>query len=271
MIFSFSKGFIFFGLPKSGSTSLHYLLSRYGELVFSRVENGKHETCENTLRNCTDFFELYPFQKYLKFGVIREPASLVHSWYRVWSNPALANPAHPAHNRWLNGKSIGEFVDILEAEKLFNGPEQFYRMADGSLGVDYLIRLDRIKEDTAALEAVLPIKISDKLAATRFNPSYKGPAKSSATKLDPAMKQRIRDVFAEDMDLYESVDAINTRFLNSAWQCPDLTGAEKLFKTLYPKLYGTSAFDKRYNALKRLMPEKGLLLIQNIKKIFNNR
>jgi hypothetical protein len=271
MIFSFSKGFIFFGLPKSGSTSLHYLLSGYGELVFSRVENGKHETCENTLRNCTEFFDQYPFQNFLRFGVIREPASLVHSWYRVWSNPALANPSHPGHNRWLNGKSIGEFVDILEAEQLFNGPEQFYRMADGSLGVDYLIRLDRIKEDTAALEAVLPIKISDQLATTRFNPSYKGPTKSSGTTMDEDTRQRIRKIFAKDVDLYESVDAMNARFLNSAWQRPDQAGAEKLFKSLYPQLYGTSAFDKRYNTLKRLMPKTGLRLIQNIKQLLSNR
>jgi hypothetical protein len=269
MIFSFSKGFIFFGLPKSGSTSLHYLLSGYGELVFTRIENGKHERCQGLINNCEAFFQQYPYQDYLKFGAIREPASLVQSWYRVWSNPALENPNHPGHNRWLNGKSIDEFVDILEQESLFDGPDNFYRLANGKLGADYLIRLDQIQADTAALEVKLPIHISDKLKKTRFNPSYKGPTKSSNNKIDPDTARRIRNIFSSDMDLYESAGSMNQKFLSSAWQAPNSAGAVKAFRALYPQLYGESNADKRYNALKRFVPDPGLKLIQGIKKIFS--
>ncbi|MGI9291463.1 MAG: hypothetical protein ACR2QG_09355 [Gammaproteobacteria bacterium] len=266
MIFSLSKGFIFFGLPKSGSTSLHFLLSGYGELVFTRIENGKHETCQNLINSGHAFFEKHPYQEYLKFGVIREPTSLVRSWYRVWSNPMLENPKHPAHNRWLNGKSIDEFVDILEAEQLFEGPDSFYRMDDGSLGVDYLIRLDRMKDDVLSLEAILPIDIADKIETTHFNPSYKGPTKSSGSELDAATKSRIESVFARDMELYESVDRLNKEFLESGWRAPPTNNALATFKQLYPELYSMSENDKRYNAIKRMVPEPLLSWIQVMKK-----
>lgn len=270
MVFSFSRGFIFFGLPKSGSTSLHYLLSRYGELVFSRIENGKHETCQRLRSNCDAFFTQHPYEEFLKFGVIREPTSLVRSWYRVWSNPALANPHHPAHNRWLDGKSIDEFIDILETQHLFDGAESFYRMDDGSLGVDYLIRLDRIKQDTEALEGVLPINISHELARTRFNPSYKGPTKGPGSNPDKVIDERIRKVFAKDMDIYESVSSLNSKFLNSGWQAPDLKKAEKLFGRLYPQPYALGKQDKLYNTLKRWVPDPCMRLIQKLKQILSN-
>ncbi|MEJ2138258.1 MAG: sulfotransferase family 2 domain-containing protein [Gammaproteobacteria bacterium] len=265
MIISFQRGYIFFGMPKTGSTTLHYLLGNRSDsdIVLSRVDHGKHHHCAAAVRDFKEIFALYPYSNFIKFGVIRDPVKLISSWYRIWSSDKLADPTNANHHCWLEGRTLEEFVAELESPE-YNGPrrypsaQDFYTLDDGTLGVDFLVRNEHMSEDLAALETVLPLGLAEVVDNTRLN--VQSNQRGVAKKLDigPELQDRIYRLFAADVQLYKDTPEINRKFLDSNPIAPVWFEGAEHFRQTYPDLYRANKNDKLRLRVKRSLVGIGL-------------
>ena len=266
MIISFQRGYLYFGMPKTGSTTIHYLLgnSSDADIVLSRISHGKHLDCSSAVKKFEDIFVKYPYSNFIKFGVIRDPVKLISSWYRIWSSDELADPNNPKHEYWLEGRTLDEWVDELESPE-YDGPrryptaEEFYMLDDGTLGVDYLVRNEHMSEDLAKLEAFLPMGFADAVEKTRLNVNPDRAAVGAKSPvIDERLSDRIYNLFSVDADIYGKVDAINKKLLESDPISPVGIEGKIHFRKLYPDLYKASGNNKLRLRVKSALSSIGL-------------
>lgn len=265
VIISFQRGYIFYGMPKTGSTTLHYLLGLRSDsdIVLAGFDHGKHVDCKTTLRDLPHVFAVCPYPCFIKFGVIREPLELLLSWYRIWSDEKLADPANPSHHLWLQGRSLEDLVAELESGppggRHFQTARSFYFLESGELGVDYLVRNEYMADDIAPLERLLPLGLTNSVRATRLNATRRsGCASAGRGEVGDALRARIYDLFAGDLALYNDVERINAEFLQSQVQPQACTQGLAIFRRCYPELYRHSRNDKMRARAKHGLQRLGL-------------
>lgn len=83
MLISIKKRFIFIANSKTSSTSIEAALTPYAEINRSGSPQRKHINWINARREYDFLFKIpaYKPEKFFKFGVVREPAEWVISWY----------------------------------------------------------------------------------------------------------------------------------------------------------------------------------------------
>jgi hypothetical protein len=206
MILSVRHGFLYFAMPKTATTAIESLLGPYGDISLERTAHFKHISCaELRARYSQLFSSCYSYECFFRFGVVREPVSWVVSWYNFRSRPELADPKSPNHRNYLGAYTLEEFVEELEAQEprsfaRIGTQSDFYRLPEHELGVHALVRHDHLHDDLARITAYLPIDLSHGLSITRANES---PSRISRSHVTTATRDRILQVFAEDLKLYE--------------------------------------------------------------------
>jgi hypothetical protein len=245
-------------MPKTGSTTLHYLLGLRSDsdIVLAGFDHGKHVDCKTTLRDLPQLFAVCPYASFVKLGVIREPLELLLSWYRIWSDERLANPRHPSHHLWLQGRSLADLVAELESGppggRHFQTAQSFYTLDNGQLGVDYLIRNENMAEDIAPLEGLLPLGLTEAVRATRLNANSRSDAaRIGKSDLDDTLRDRIYTLFSGDLALYNDVERLNRRFLQSGFRVQSCDQGLRVFRRCYPQLYRHSQRDRLRTRAKR--------------------
>lgn len=206
MILSVRHGFIYFAMPKTATTSIESVLGPYGDISLARTAHYKHISCaELHARYSKLFASCYPYDRFFRFGVVREPVSWIISWYNFRSRPELADPASPNHRNYLGPYTLDEFVEELTSSEprsfaRIGTQSDFYKLPARESGVHALVRHDHLREDLVKITAHLPIDLSRGLSTTRANES---PPRISKADVTVTTQNRIRRLFQEDLELYE--------------------------------------------------------------------
>ena len=176
--------FFFVHIPKTGGTSLAYLLHRHCENVV------KHQFAADLMQECRGAVD------YFRFTVIRNPWEREVSRYCFQKqNPSLAT--HQEANRlsfkeWLRSRhNDTEFM-------MFYGAPMLDWIADkeGNLLVDYIARLERIHRDWEI--------ISDALKIDGVLPWLNRSEHSDYAEFyDDESRAMVGDVYAKDIEFFD--------------------------------------------------------------------
>jgi hypothetical protein len=71
MVLSFECGYILYGMAKTGSTTLHYLLGNRSDsdIVLAGFDHGKHVDRKAVYRDLHALFAKYPYEQFIKLGL----------------------------------------------------------------------------------------------------------------------------------------------------------------------------------------------------------
>lgn len=246
MILSVKHGFLYFAMPKTATTSIESLLGAYGDITLARTAHHKHIACAAAKERYSKLFSTYyPYDRFFKFGVIREPVSWIISWYNFRSRPELADPRSPIHKNYLGPYSLDEFLEELGSPQprsfaRIGTQNDFYGLSTGELGVDALVRHDHLREDLARISKHLPVDLSRGLSSTRANES---PPRLSRADVSAETQNRILQLFAEDLKLYNLAEATLSKN-PAAWDPSDVRDALSLLKREYRDDIRETRFNK---------------------------
>jgi Sulfotransferase family len=235
MILSVRHGFLYFAMPKTATTSIESLLGAYGDITLARTAHYKHIDCTAAKeRYSTLFSTYYPYERFFKFGVVRDPVSWIVSWYNFRSRPELADPRSPIHKNYLGPYSLDEFVEELGSTQprsfaRIGTQSAFYGLSTGELGVDALVRHDHLREDLATISKHLPVDLSRGLSSTKANES---PPRLSRADVSAATQNRILQLFEKDLKLYTRAEATLSKD-PAAWDPSNVRDALALLKREY--------------------------------------
>ncbi len=177
MIIHHARRWVYLGVPKTGSTTMHLLLSRPpfdGEDVYG-MGNAQHR------------MEIPPgCAGYLTFASVRDPIARAVSLYRQF---------HEDHRDLPGGSSFPEFVARVlhdEQHRWTYGPFFCATQAEWLRGlrVDRVLRLEHLRDDLERLRLV-----DEPFDLPRANVSQMGPPE-----IDPATLERVRAWAAADYD-----------------------------------------------------------------------
>lgn len=164
MLISDEKAFVFIHVPKTGGSSIEAALqpwalprsdSMWASLGrplglppgYRRFRFAKH----GGLRDVQGRMPAALFDRYLKFGVVRNPWDRLVSEY----NAAVHNPAHRRHLR-VAQMAFDEYLRE-EAPRVLAAQHDLLADATGKIGVDRLLRFENLTEDFGRLCADLGI------------------------------------------------------------------------------------------------------------------
>ena len=209
MQLSLKHKFAFLCVPKCGSTSVEKAIRKYCEVRFSGHPSIKHMTARRFSRHIRPLLQKAdPNGKIETFCIMREPFDCVKSWFKYRSRAELADPSHPRHVRHTRGISFAQFVEGYLAG---NQPESagigtqagFVRLADGSIGVDRIFRLDQMESVGEFLSKKIGMKIEIPVA----NKSALGGSTPTPGIFDlpDELMARLRIHLAGDYEIYQSL------------------------------------------------------------------
>ena len=207
MKLSIRHKFCFLCIPKCGSTSVERAITPYCETKLGGDASLKHLGVAKFERHIRPLLKrVDPDRKIETFCIMREPFDRLKSWYQYRSRPALANADNPRHYKFTGAISFAEFVEgYLEGnqkETVGIGSQwNFVTIADGSIGINRIFRLDQM--DSVA--AYLSEKVGEEVLIPVANQSVTGKKKSDPAEfhLPDALMARLRNRLAKDYALYE--------------------------------------------------------------------
>jgi hypothetical protein len=177
MIIHYARRWVYLGVPKTGSTTMHLLLSRPpfgGEDVYG-MGNEQHRM--EIPPGCDD---------YLTFATVRDPIARAMSLYRQF---------HKAHRDLPGGSSFPEFVAcVLHGEEHRRRYGRFFCATQAEwlrgLRVDRVLRLEHLRDDLERLGLV-----DEPFELPRANVS-----RVELPDIDPTTLARVRAWAAADYD-----------------------------------------------------------------------
>ncbi len=206
MLLSQKHRFLFVANSKTASTTVERILRGDANIVLTSPPQVKHMPYSEIERNFRFLFRGQDgLEKFFRFAVIRDPLDWIVSWYNYRSRPALQGD-----QRSTKGISFEEFVDGL----LKSGKERppFARIgfqkrvlsaADGTLGVDYLIPLNRLDNDLKIIREELGLKRKVGMDRVRANRS---PKVITRDQISETVVERLCDHFAVDIALFRRAE-----------------------------------------------------------------
>ena len=208
MLINTQKKFIFVSNTKTASTSIELLLKQHSQIAITDPPELKHMPYTNIVDIFDRLFNntSYNIDKFYKFGVFREPADWIISWFNYRSRQEIANPKHRDHSTYLGKISFEEYVDSIHNDWV---KPQKYRFinARGENAMDFIIDYDSLEQDLAFICKKLELEVDD------WKLPYKNKSKNIRVKrenLQPNILKKIKEYFAEDYDFIEKVKAKQT-------------------------------------------------------------
>ena len=142
MIFSRTPAFVFFAVPKTGSTSVETALESYADTAVSSRWN-KHVLAMKLVEEMPA--ELWSAS--FRFAFVRDPFDWMYSWYRYRQRDALRDPTHKHHHRYTGGMSYDTFVATFRSGDLMLTQSDFLVDEAGDLLVDFVGRYENLQRD----------------------------------------------------------------------------------------------------------------------------
>jgi len=194
MLVLWDQRLAFLATPKTGSTAIAAALESLAAVSIQRPPLLKHTTVHRYRRFVGPYLEAASKDEFTLVALMREPRDWLGSWYR-YRQREETDPA-----KSTVGISFDDFVRAWCSDPKpewadVGSQARFLRPRQGQ-GVDRLFRYEEIDrfvdflEDRLGCEVILP----------RLNVSPVG-----ATDLTPATEALLRDVAAEDFQLYQTL------------------------------------------------------------------
>jgi hypothetical protein len=249
VLISYRRNFIFLSNPKCGSTTFESDWRSCCELAITGTRLGKHFTYKQLCTRLAFIFERagQPPESFFRFGVIRDPVDRAVSWFNY-------RQRHRAELPPLK-EALAAFVSHLDRDLTMLGSKNpysygqrgFYNDQENNLGVDYLIPLPRLAEESLRLKSALgipnktkkpleesggtlskirrlfrPVKVPRKLNTTGARRRNISPVILSRSDVPDNVCKRIEEVFYLDVKLYhQALDGQFGRLENAvAKKCP---------------------------------------------------
>ena len=202
MLISVEKRFIFVANTKTASTSIEHVLTPHAEIRRIGTPARKHTSLAKAMQSYAFMFDQpdHAPESYFKFGVMRDPIDWIGSWFRYRKGNKVESPL-PAD------MSFADFWNLRDwnIERPNGGGKNLQRdmfcAPDGTLLADVVIPYHKLNdvfgEICQALNVEQPLQ--------RRNVSII----SEIDEVPDALRQDMRDFYAEDYDLFDRLDAIN--------------------------------------------------------------
>lgn len=199
MLLSVKRRFLFIANLKTGSTTVERLLGPFAEIALPDSAFGKHMSLGEALDHFAFLFERAPFEDFRSFAVIRQPAERLFSLYRSHRGPFFEGTPLSTDDmsfeefleRWLPAHP----AQAVAQSTLVKAPSHGAAVRD-------LIRFEDLNRRLPQLMQRLDIRKPAFRRIPVLN-SSSGPACAISTEA----RQRVEHLYAEDMDLYESLPA----------------------------------------------------------------
>ena len=143
MLIGLSRSFIFVSTLKTASTSIEQVLKPYAEVCLLDSQFGKHMTVQQMTTNLAWLFNEKAMSSFFVFAVMRDPIDFVLSIYNSHKHPAFKDRAH----LFTGAMSFDEFLERWTSANPEHVVPQHSRLLNqrGEIGVNYVIRFDRLK------------------------------------------------------------------------------------------------------------------------------
>lgn len=205
MLIGVKKRFVFIANSKTASTSIEAMLTPFAEINRIGSPKRKHISWQQCREEYGFVFDnpLYAPETFFRFGVIREPAEWIRSWYNYRFTQGASVAA-----RFKNERSFEEFWASDDWVKRKSQQSKFID-ADGISRFDLIIPLERLSEALPLVQGTLDIPASP---LPRENKS-----KFSLSRKDihHELIAEINDYYAADYALWETSKACLHRLLTS--------------------------------------------------------
>ncbi|MBM2578022.1 hypothetical protein JQC91_17080 [Jannaschia sp. Os4] len=116
MMISRRFGYAFVANQRVGTEAMHLVAGSDADLAYARIGNHKHDTPDQMAAFLAERGLDAGFEDLLVFGVVREPAAWLLSWFNSRSRKALANPAKRNHRNYTGGHAWAEFLELARSD-----------------------------------------------------------------------------------------------------------------------------------------------------------
>lgn len=203
MLISIEKRFFFIANTKTASTSIEHVLLPYTDIFRGGTPERKHIQMRQAIRSYPFLFNQKPFQPgdFFRFGVMREPMDWIASWFRYRKGNRTAVPLPDDMDFRAFWKQADWNVRLRNGSPTLQST-MFCNPRGVSL-VDYIIpyhQLDDVFADICK-ELKLPVSL----------PKMNVSALQESAVIPEDMKAELRDHYAEDYALWDSLPEINAK------------------------------------------------------------
>lgn len=165
MIVSDSKKFIFISNPKTGGTSLHLALYRYGNLFSKYQENIHYKRLKkylldrvvgNIYTKHTPAWRVKKYlstkwRKYFTFGVVRNPYNRAYSYYRF-----IQKCENHELYQQVKNQTFKEYVFSLKSHRWIDY-QYYYFCENKKLIIDYVVKMESLQQEIDAVKQRLGV------------------------------------------------------------------------------------------------------------------
>jgi hypothetical protein len=205
MLIGVYKRFVFVANTKAASTSIEAALLNHSEIARHGTPERKHVRLGEALGIYHFLFgqEKFAPARFFVFGVMRDPLDWIHSWYRYRRGNDIAAPL-PAGMDFAAFWAAQDW-NIRRADGSKYLQRDMFTGRDGAIAADVIIPYDR-------LDAMFP-EICALLGVPGGLPRRNVSRLVQPLDIAPALAAEMRDFYAEDYALWESLPDLNARGL----------------------------------------------------------
>ncbi|NET44486.1 sulfotransferase family 2 domain-containing protein [Okeania sp. SIO2B3] len=202
--YSGENKFIFIANTKSASTSIvNSNIAEIAEIKVTDVHIGRHMSIDKVYETFNFIFQKqnFEFNKFFKFGIIRDPLDWVISWYNYRSG---------LPNHKLARKKDMTFAEFFHSVPHLAKPQSnvFISTKSKEIRVDYLVRYDRLTEDLSRIKKILGL---DTLSIPKLNKSFV--KNIHLHDIEESLQEEIKERYYCDYELLENLESFNARGL----------------------------------------------------------
>ncbi|GGD03882.1 sulfotransferase family 2 domain-containing protein [Aquisalinus flavus] len=210
MLMSLSEKFVFLGNRKAASTSLQDFLTKRCEVISSTSwkfgphpvtgNPTKHMTYEEWTQIFAAFFRKFSLvpDNFLVFGVIRDPAERVRSFYSFISDIPDTNM-----KRKYGELTLDQFVELYLTDGFMYNYRKLSQVEFFGQS-NFLIRMEQASEDLDALYEETGYDFRGAMQKAR------NPSRPRELSLSPELKKALADALKPEYDLYEKAGRMLT-------------------------------------------------------------
>jgi hypothetical protein len=189
MLISLEHRFVFVANPRCASTAIETVLRPWADIAITRTAFGKHDPLAAIAQRFAWVFDLVPRERFVVFGVMRDPAEHLASLWRFHAAPEFRG--EPS---WTGAMDFETFLAEWVPANPWQASPQWERFCDasGRFALDWLVDFARLDGQWPMLLQAIGLPAMDLPVAN---------ASAAAAPIDPATRARVAADRALDLHL----------------------------------------------------------------------